>query len=128
MLKEMNKKLTIITAVACMAILAVCIMIHTARASWPSFVTGQDTLAAKGTPEQLTSVSIPEDMNLVLKAQTTNAGIIYLGSSSATALNTNDDHFKLYPGESVELNITNTNLIWYDAETGEGVEWISEAN
>ncbi|KKL08648.1 hypothetical protein LCGC14_2573750, partial [marine sediment metagenome] len=77
-------------------------------------------------PEQLPTVPIEEGMNLAIKAMTTNAGIIYIGYSSATALNTNSDYFTLYPGESISLNITNANLVWIDAESGEGIEYITE--
>jgi hypothetical protein len=57
---------------------------------------------------------------------TTNTGKITLGYSSATALNSGTGWFSLYPGESVELNITNLNLVWMDGESGEGAEWITE--
>ena len=55
-----------------------------------------------------------------------NVGTVYVGYTSATALNTNSDYFSLFPGESVGLNITNANLVWIDAENGEGIEYITE--
>lgn len=96
------------------------------EANWPGLLTGQVLVVSKGTPVNLTSIPIEEGMNLVIKAMTTNTGKITLGYSSATALNSGTGWFSLYPGESVELNITNLNLVWMDGESGEGVEWITE--
>ena len=102
------------------------IFVSNVTANWPGLLTGQKTVTAKGTPVQLPNVSIEEGMNLVIKAKNSNTGIVYVGYSSATALNTNSNYFSLYPGESVGLNIINANLVWIDAESGEGIEYITE--
>jgi len=120
----MNKK--ILLGVIVILFIASVFMVLKAEANWPGLLTGQKLVAAKGTPVQLTSVPIEEGMNLVIKAMTTNTGKVTMGYSSATALNTGTGWFSLYPGESIELNITNMNLVWVDGESGEGIEYITE--
>jgi len=98
----------------------------TVKAGYPGLTTGQMLITAKGTPEQMSDLEIEDNLTIVIKAMTTNTGIVYVGDTSAKALNTNDDHFKLYSGESIELYISNASYIWLDAESGEGVEYIVE--
>jgi len=125
----MQKKHKILSAVLGVAIIAlILVFVFTPRvgANWPTFRTGQKTVTAKGTPEQMSSLVIAENVHLVIKAMNANTGAVYVGYSSATALNTNSDYFSLQPGESIELKVDNANDIWLDAESGEGVEYVTE--
>jgi len=86
--------------------------------------TFQKNVTTSGTPVQLNDVAVYEEYQTVLvKAKAANTGTICVGYSSATALNSNTDHFKLSAGQSIELRVTNTKQIWIDSTVnGEGVE------
>jgi len=121
------KKIKLLTGIAIISVLGfIAIQTLQVKAGYPGLTTGQMTITAKGTPEQMLDLDIEEDLTLVIKAMTSNTGIVYVGDTSAKALNTNSEHFKLYSGESIELNISNASYVWLDAETGEGVEYIVE--
>lgn len=88
-----------------------------------SFYTAQQNVTTSGTPVRLTAQSVPEGVSVLLKAKPANTGNITVGNSSSNALNTGTGFFRLEPGQSVTLEVTNVNLIWCDATvSGEGVE------
>lgn len=93
-----------------------------------SFATLQKTVATSGTPEQLAAdASIDPGVKVVIKAEADNAGTVTIGNSSANALNSGTDHFKLPAGAAVELYISNLNKVWLDVTSnGDGVEVIYE--
>lgn len=127
MLKIRKKIFAGVLLISLVALLVGGIASRQVEAQWPALRTGQKTVTAKGTPEQLPALDLRnKDVHLVVKAMNANTGALYLGYSSATALNTNSDYYSLYPGESVELKISNANLVWLDAESGEGIEYIVE--
>jgi len=71
--------------------------------------------------------TVPDGVGVTVKAKNANTGIIHLGYSSATALNTGGASFTLDNNESVGLQVENVNNIWLDATvSGEGVEVIFE--
>lgn len=98
------------------------------ESNWPGLRTGQKTVAVSGTPEQLSSnLLIPSNITIKIKALLSNTGTITVGYTSATALHTGSGFYSLLPSESIELCVSNANLIWLDATvSGEGVEFIVE--
>lgn len=92
-----------------------------------SFTTGRITNVASGTPVQGADNALPPGVKLVLKSLNTNTGVQTIGNSSANALNTGTTAFRLQPGESLELEIENTDRVWVDSTvTGEAVEFVFE--
>lgn len=88
-----------------------------------SIKTFQQNITASGTPEQLTSYTVPEGIGIVVKAKSTNTGTITIGGSSAQALNSGTSYFPLSAGQSVVYQVSDTKHIWFDGTvTGEGVE------
>ena len=102
------------------------VFINAVDAGYTELRTGQKLVTAKGTPVQMTNLTMPREAQVTIKAMNTNTEKLCMGYSSATALNTNTDFFSLYPGESVTLDIYNNNLVWIDGASGEGVEYIVE--
>jgi hypothetical protein len=85
--------------------------------------TFQKNVTTSGTPVQLPTQSVDSDQEVLVKAKSANTGLITLGYSSATALNSNTSHVKLAAGDSVVLSASDTSQIWIDATVnGEGVE------
>lgn len=73
--------------------------------------------------------TVPDGAGVTIKAKNANTGIIHIGYSSATALNTAGGSFSLDNNESVGLQVENINNIWLDATVSEeGVEVIFEKN
>ena len=71
--------------------------------------------------------TVPDGISVVVKARNANTGIISVGYSSATALNTATSSFTLDNNESVSLQVENINQIWLDTSvSGETVEVIFE--
>jgi len=63
------------------------------------------------TAEQITSTSFATKFGVVLKADAANTGIIYVGNSDVTAGNTDaTDGFPLSAGETITLEVTNSNI------------------
>lgn len=97
-------------------------------ASRPNLKTGQQVVAAAGTPVKLPDFRVGEDCSLVIKAKKTNTGIIGVGYSSVTAALSATDNFQLEAGEAVKLKVDSPAKVWIDASvSGEGVEFITEA-
>jgi hypothetical protein len=80
-------------------------------ASFKSLVT---TIAAFGTPEQLTALAIPAGVALSVTADKSNTGLIYVADSSANALDATK-RIELRPGESTALYVSNRNAVWVDS-------------
>jgi len=91
-----------------------------------SFVTMQKNVTTAGTGVNVAAQAVPNGFSIVIKAKKANTKPIWVGNSKANA----EDHtiaFSLSPGDELSLQITNTNLIWIDAEVdGEGVEIVTE--
>lgn len=80
-----------------------------------SFLT---TVTTAGTRVQLATNTCK---SLTIKAKYTNTGLIYIGTSTVASTN----GFQLLAGESVSLDISNTNLVYIDsAVNGEGISTI----
>ncbi|GAI57052.1 unnamed protein product, partial [marine sediment metagenome] len=93
----------------------------------PAFKTGQKNVTSSGTAEQLPDVGIPDGFKAIVQAKPGNTDYIYLGNSKANAEDTSTRFDKLGPGDGVELQITNLNLVWIDADTGgEGISYFVE--
>ena len=89
----------------------------------------QKNVTTSGTPVQLTSTAVPDGVTVVVKAKSGNTGTITLGYSSATALNSGTDCFKLTAGQAIGIQVDDTSHIWLDSTiNGEGVEVILEKN
>ena len=87
------------------------------------------TEAAGATVKITAPKTVPEGVGVTVKALNANGGIIHIGYSSATALNTAGGSFTLDNNESVGLQVENVSNIWLDATvSGEGVEIIYEKN
>ena len=71
-----------------------------------------------GTPLQLASNACK---SVTIKAMTTNVGTIYVGGSSVTS----STGFPLGPGDTLSLDISNTNVIWITGTTSDKISWIS---
>ena len=80
-----------------------------------AFLVDVVTVAAAGTPQQLTATPIPDGATAVFRAHTGNGNKrIYLANSSANALLATK-RIELKSGENVTLSITNLDLVWIDA-------------
>lgn len=90
-----------------------------AVASGTSIGSLKATVATAGVRVQLgTHAGI---IGATVKARATNAGLIYVGGSTVSATS----GFELAPGESVSLDVNNTNAIYIDAATGgDGVSYV----
>ncbi len=85
------------------------------------------TEAAGATVKIVAPKTVPDGIGVSVKAKNANTGIIHIGYSSATALNTAGASFTLDNNESIGLQVENINNIWLDATvSGEGVEVIYE--
>lgn len=80
-----------------------------------SFTSPQVTVATSGTPVQVGANPIPDGVSITIKADDRNGGIITVGNSSANALNSGSNNFRLAAGSSVTLMVTNANAIWVDS-------------
>ena len=59
---------------------------------------------------------------VIVKARSTNSGIVFVGNSNAVTVGTG---FELEPGASVTLPITNSNLVWLiGSAAGQVVTWV----
>ena len=87
-----------------------------------SFETDQQNIVTAGVPQKLPSHVVLNGFPVLIMAKPGNSGNIYLAKSSAKVLDTNDRLDKLEAGKSVALLVSNTNLIWIDADSdGDGV-------
>ena len=87
------------------------------------------TIVTAGTPVQGTSVAIPFTVPVAIWADPANGNndIIYVANSAVNAA-LPANRIELRRGQSVSLNITNANLVWFDSNTsGAKVKLIVEA-
>jgi hypothetical protein len=85
--------------------------------------TFQKNVTTSGTPVRLTNYPVDLGQSIVIKAKAANTGTITVGPDSASALNSDTKHFKLSPGDAIEVAISETEEIWIDSTVnGEGVE------
>ena len=87
------------------------------------------TEGAGATVKLVAPKTVPDGVSATIKAKNANTGLIHLGHSSASALNTGGGSFTLDNNEAVGLQIDVTDKLWLDTTvTGEGVEVIFEKN
>ena len=89
------------------------------------FKTFQKDVTTSGTPVQIGSFTYEERASMVIKSKASNTGYIKIGGSSADAQKASSNNFTLdAAGDALDgIEVTDTNLIWIDAEfDGEGVE------
>jgi hypothetical protein len=86
--------------------------------------SGQNTVAAAGTAEALGTVNI--DGPLMVKALTTNTGLVYIGNDGAGDV-TSANGLPLLAGDAVVFNyVGNLSTLYIDSATnGEGVAWLA---
>ena len=88
-------------------------------AAQPDFAYGQITVGT--TETQLTTVSTPCRKGVLVKAISTNTGIVYIGKTGVTTIS----GYELTAGEAVSIEIDNVNKIFAIASVaGQGVCWI----
>ena len=95
-------------------------------AGMPYLLTGRDTVTTTGMAVNLDALIVPRDTHFLVKASATNTDPLGIAYSSATSPATGTDSFRLYPGESVGLNISNADLLWINGTAGDGCEFITE--
>ena len=96
------------------------------KPSKSDLITGKKTVTVASTAEQLASNAIPSGYDLVIKALADNTSPVHIATTKANAEN-DAVAYQLNKGETVTVRITNTNLIWVDANTsGEGITFIAE--
>ena len=89
-------------------------------------ITGSKTVTVSGTAEQLPSNPIPSGHDLVVKALAGNSTPVHIADSKAEA-EVDTTAYQLSAGESIIIKISNTDIIWVDANTnGEGVTFAVE--
>jgi len=75
------------------------------------------TVTTAGTRVQLGTNTA---LSVTVRAKLTNAGIIYLGGSNVSSSN----GFDMSPGDTISLDVGNTNQVWIDAATsGDAVSY-----
>ena len=99
----------------------------TGGAAGATLVHDQKTVTTAGAAEALVAVStaVSSGKKVSLKALHTNTNAIFIGGSTVDSTN----GYHLYPGEPLELSVTNLNIIYIDVTTnGEGVSYIIEGS
>lgn len=92
-----------------------------------AFKAFRTTVTTSGTPVQMAANEVPDGVAVVIRALRTNTGVITVGDFSANALNTSTDNFQLLQGQSISLQIDNTDRIWIDSTVnGEQTETVFE--
>lgn len=86
-----------------------------------SVAHGVTTVTTAGTRVQVATNTI---RSITFKAPTTNTGIIYVGGSTVAAAN----GFPLSAGDTISMDITNSNLLYVDASANaQTVAWLATA-
>lgn len=104
-------------------------VIDTVTAGTITLITKEDlTDEIAGVPVKIVATkSVPDGISVSIKAKNGNTGIIHVGYSSATALNSGGGSFALDNNEAISLQVEKTDSVWLDATvSGEGVEVIFE--
>lgn len=95
-------------------------------AGMPYLLTGRDTVTTTGMAVNLDALTVPRDTHFLVKASATNTDPLGIAYSAATSPATGTDSFRLYPGESVGLNISNADILWINGTAGDGIEYLTE--
>jgi len=91
--------------------------------NWPGLATGQVTVTTAGEREQLPEQPIPDGTALVVRADSDNAGDVFVGDDTVDSTT----GFALGAGESVALQPTDAATVFVDAATGgDGISWLVE--
>ena len=72
------------------------------------------TVTAAGTPEQGSTVEVPDGVKMDVRAHPDNKGILYLGNSSDNALSTSTAHAPLAANQTETWQVRNSNRIWFN--------------
>lgn len=93
-----------------------------------AFNTLQKNVTTSGTPVQLSAdAAVQAGIPICIKAKSANTGTITVGPTSAKALNSGVDCFRLGAGAALEIRVANLNEVYIDSTVnGEGVEVIHE--
>ena len=93
----------------------------------PAKIASEELLCpVAGRAEQIPEYEVPQDKELVIKALSTNWGIIRVGNSKMEAENPSMG-YPLLANEAVGLKIKNAQQLWVCASrANEGVHWIVE--
>jgi len=84
--------------------------------------TIEEVNASEGGTNQSAGVIVPEGVKILIKAFDSNTGVVTVGYSSTTALNTSTYNYRLLNLEAIELQVDNINKIWLDSTaTGDKV-------
>ncbi len=98
----------------------------TALTNPESFVTGPLICAVAAQGYNIPPKVIPWDKELVVKALSTNAGLIYLANNQVDAALV-ATAYPMLPNEAIGLSIENADEVWISAQfAGEGVSFIVE--
>jgi hypothetical protein len=87
----------------------------------PTLKAGQATVSLVGTEVPLSAVSAKLRNGVTVKAHETNDGVVYIGPAGVSSLT----GFKLAPGESILVPVTDLSLVYVDAVvSSDGVSFI----
>lgn len=82
---------------------------------------GVQTVSTAGVRVQLTSNACKA---IVIKASVSNTGTVYVGGTSVSAAN----GFPLAAGDTISLDISDTNVLWVDASANaQSIAWMSNS-
>ena len=94
-------------------------IVVTSEVSPTTIISAKVTVTTAGTRVQFVTNTIK---SVVIKSLSINTGFIYVGNSLVSATN----GFQLSAGDTIALDITNTNVVWIDSSVnGEGVTWFA---
>jgi hypothetical protein len=86
-------------------------------------VSGTKTVASAGTAEQISSTTVPIQ-SVVIKAESDNTGIVYVGDSSVDS-----GDFPLSAGDAITLNVDDLTKVYLDVSVnGDGAHYIAETD
>lgn len=98
--------------------------VRDAQGNWSGIETGQETVAAAGTSEQLnggTSLSVPDGSDVIIRALPGNTDTAYIGDDTVSATT---GHAIGPSDPPLRLSVTDVATVYVDvAVSGEGVSW-----
>jgi len=102
--------------------------VHAAQGNWSTLTTGQQTVAAAGTAEQLNdgvSLAVPDGSDLVIRALPGNTDTVYVGDSTVSA---SAGHAIGPSDPPLRVSVDDVASVYVDvAVSGEGVSWVVAA-
>jgi hypothetical protein len=94
-------------------------VVSTSEVAPTTVINGKTTVTTAGTNVQLTTNSCK---SIVIKALVANTGSIFVGNATVSSAN----GFVLASGDTVALDINNTNVVYIDSSVnGEGVSFLA---